>query len=392
MSTSNDAPLVFLVAGESSGDLLGASVMRAISLKTQGVAKFAGIGGPEMAEAGLKSEFPMQDLAVMGVFEVMPRLPLLLKRIKETADAVERLQPDVLVTIDAPDFCFRVIKKLKARGAKVPCVHFVAPSVWAWRPGRAKKVAKFLDHLLCLLPFEPKYFEREGLASTFVGHPVVESEIGQGDGAAFRERHAIASDAQLLSVLPGSRTGEVERLAPVFGEAVAKLAAQYPNLHIVVPAVEHLSDLVRTVTKDWAAPVSVIGGEEKAGAFAASDAALAASGTVALELAMAGLPNVIGYKLNGLTAMLAKRLLKTPYVNLINIVLEREAVPELLQDDCTAEGLAREVARLFDDKHAREAQRAAAHQAMKQLGLGGPSPGERAADVVLSYVEDKGDN
>ena len=292
-----------------------------------------------------------------------------------------------LLTIDAPDFCFRVIKKLKARGVSVPVVHFVAPSVWAWRPGRAKTVAGFLDHLLCLLPFEPPYFKREGLKATFVGHPVVASTIGNGDGPSFRARHAIAPDAPVLAVLPGSRVGEVERLLPVFGEAVGKLAAQFPGLAVVMPTVAHLEERVRAATRDWPAPVLIVGGAEKADAFAASDAALAASGTVALELAMAGLPGVIGYRLNALTAFLARRLLKTRYVNLINIILGREAVPELLQENCTPDNLARETARLLADEGARAAQQAAAFEALKQLGFGGPPPGARAADVVLSYIK-----
>lgn len=386
------APLIFFVAGENSGDALGASVMRAVKSKLDGRVRFAGVGGPEMLEIGMDSLFPMEDLAVMGVFEVLPRLPLLLKRIKETADAVERLQPDVLLTIDAPDFCFRVIQKLKARGVAVPKVHFVAPSVWAWRPGRAAKVAKFLDHLLCLLPFEPPYFEREGLKATFVGHPVVASAIGDGDGPSFRARHGIAPDAPVLCVLPGSRSGEVLRLLPVFAETVDKLAPQFPGLHIVMPAVSHLIERVRAATAAWPTSVTVVDGEQKADAFAAADAALAASGTVALELAMAGLPSVIAYKVNALTAFLARRLLKTRYANLINIILDREAVPELIQENCTAENLAREVARLLGDEGAGAAQQAAAFEALKQLGFGGPPPGERAADVVLSYIQDKGKN
>ena len=379
-------PLVFLLAGENSGDALGASVMQALNTKLDGRVRFAGIGGPEMQAVGLDSLFPMEDLAVMGVFEVLPRLPLLLKRINETADAVARLKPDVLLTIDAPDFCFRVIKKLKARGVTVPVVHFVAPSVWAWRPGRAKKVAQFLDHVLCLLPFEPDYFEREGLNATFVGHPVVSSTIGDGDGPSFRARHNIAPDAPVLTVLAGSRFGEVTRLLPVFGETVAKLAPQFPGLAVVMPVVSHLEDHVRAATSGWLPSVTIVGGAQKADAFAASDVALAASGTVALELAMAGLPNVIGYKLHPLTAFLAKRMIKAHYANLINIILDREAVPELLQENCTADNLAREVARLFDDEAARDAQKAAAFEALKQLGFGGAAPGARAADVVLRYI------
>lgn len=389
MSDASTNPLVFVVAGEHSGDALGASVMAALSHKLGSRVRYAGVGGPGMQAAGLESLFPMEDLAVMGVFEVLPRLPSLLKRIKQTADAVEHLKPQVLLTIDAPDFCFRVIKRLKARGVAVPVVHFVAPSVWAWRPGRAKKVAAFLDHLLCLLPFEPPYFEREGLKATFVGHPVLSSAIGDGDGPSFRARHDIASDVPLLCVLPGSRSGEVERLLPIFADTVAKLAPQFPGLNVVMPAVAHLESRVQTATRSWAVPVHVVGAAQKADAYAAADAALAASGTVALELAMAALPNVIGYKLHGLTAFLAKRLLTTRFVNLINIILDREVVPELLQENCTPENLAREVARLLDNSQARDLQRAAAFEALKQLGFGGPPPGDRAADVVLSYIQTK---
>lgn len=386
MSRDIREPVVFLIAGEPSGDALGASLMGALQAKTHARVHFAGVGGPGMTGQGLDSLFPMEDLAVMGVFEVIPRLPLLLRRIKETADAVERMKPDVLVTIDAPDFCFRVIKKLKARGVKVPVVHYVAPTVWAWRPGRAKKVAKFLDHLMCLLPFEPPYFEREGLRATFVGHPVVAGGLDKGDGAMFRARHEIEASAPVLCVLPGSRTGEVERLMPVFALTVEKLAAQFPGLRLVVPTLAHLKARIETATLTWAAPAIVVEGGQKADAFAASDAALAASGTVALELAMAGVPHVIGYRVNPLTAFLARRLIKTPYANLINIILQREAVPEFIQDECTPENLARDLTPLLDDARARTAQLGAAQDALTQLGWGGPPPGERAADVVLTYI------
>ena len=276
------------------------------------------------------------------------------------------------------------------RGVHVPVVHFVAPSVWAWRAGRAKTVAGFLDHLLCLLPFEPKYFEREGLGATFVGHPIVTSAIGDGDGPSFRSRHGIAPEAPVICVLPGSRVGEVERLLPTFAETITVLAAQFPGLRVVMPTVAHLEDRVRAATRQWDVVPIIVGAGEKADAFAAADSAIAASGTVALELSMAGLPNVIAYRLNALTAFLARRLLKTRYVNLINIILQREAVPELLQENCTADNLARETARLLDDECARNAQKDTAFEALKQLGFGGPPPGDRAADVVLRYIEKKG--
>lgn len=365
----------------------GCSLMKALKTKCQGEVDFAGIGGPEMIEAGLESQFPMADLAVMGVFEVLPRLPSLLRRMAETAEAIERLQPDVVVSIDAPDFCFRVIKKIKARGVKAPVVHYVAPSVWAWRPGRAAKVAKFLDHLLCLLPFEPPYFEREGLDASFVGHPVVTSEIGNGQGPAFRERHNISMQTHVMTILPGSRTGEVSRLLDVFGAAASRLSAQFPGLTVLIPAVPHLTDDIREAVAAWPVSSLVLSPEEKADAYAASGVALAASGTVTLELAMAGLPQVIGYRLNPLTAYIGKLLIKTPYVNLINICLGREAVPEFLQENCTPDNLARELARLISDEGARNAQRAAAADALTQLGLGGPPPGERAADIVLSVMK-----
>jgi len=380
-------PLVFLIAGENSGDLLGANLMRALKDQADSPVRFAGVGGPGMGCAGLTSLFPMQDLAVMGVFEVLPRLPLLLKRINETANEVERLNPAVLVTIDAPDFCFRVIKKLKSRGVNIPIVHYVAPSVWAWRPGRAKKVAQFLDHLLCLLPFEPAYFEKEGLAATFVGHPVVETSFADEDGEAFRRHHHISPEAPLLCVLPGSRSGEVERMMGVFGEAIALLAPQFWGLEVVIPTVAHVEDRVRALAAAWSVPVVVVKGDEKAAAFRASTAALATSGTVALELAMAERPNIIAYRFNALTHKIAKVLVKTPYANLINIILGREAVPEFIQDACTAENLSRELARLLGDETARSAQLSAAHQALKQLGLGGPAPGDAAAKVVLNLIK-----
>lgn len=387
MMASDMKPKVFMIAGEASGDALGASLMQGVDNRLAGGVCFVGVGGEGMMAQGLEPLFPMDDLSVMGVFEVLPRLPLLLKRIKETADAVERLKPDVLVTIDSPDFCFRVIKKLKARGCAVPVVHYVAPSVWAWRPGRAAKVAKFLDHLLCLLPFEPPYFVREGLAATFVGHPVVTGGLDQGDGNAFRARHGIEAGQPVLCVLPGSRVGEVERLLPVFGEAVAKLAAQNPGLCVVTPTLRTLKNRVEQALSGWPVRTIVVEADEKADAFAASDAALAASGTVGLELALAHVPHIIAYRVNAVTAFLAKRLLKTPYVNLVNIILGREVVPELIQENCTAENLARDLTRLLDDGRARQAQLGAFDDALQKLGKGGPPPGERAAEVVIGYLQ-----
>jgi lipid-A-disaccharide synthase len=379
-----NAPLIFLVAGEPSGDALGASLMAGLR-KLRPDVRFAGIGGERMAAEGLESLFPMAELAVMGLAEVLPRLPNLIRRIRQTAAAVAGMRPAALVTIDAPDFCFRVARKLKGRG--IPLIHYVAPTVWAWRPGRAAKIARFLDHLLVLLPFEPPYFQREGLPCTFVGHPVVESGADRGDGARFRAAHGIPAEAPLLCVLPGSRMGEVTRLLPVFREAVVLLAGRHPDLRVVVPTVANVAATVRDAVAGWPVPVVAVEGQgARYDAFAASNAALAASGTVALELALAGTPTVIAYRVNALTAWLARRLIRVPYVNLVNILLDTAAVPELLQEDCRPDRLAASLLVLLDDPVARRHQREDAARALRMLGHGGPSPGDRAAEAVLEIV------
>jgi len=380
----SNAPLIYLIAGEASGDILGGRLMQRLKEKNSSL-RFVGIGGPKMTEQGLDSLFPMEELSLMGLAEIIPHLPRLLKRIRQTVANVEKHQPQMLVTIDAPGFCFRVAKKIKHRSIKR--VHYVAPSVWAWKPGRAKKVAAFLDHLLVLLPFEPPYFEREGLMTTFVGHSVVEGEADKGDGDAFRRRHDIDDKETLLVLLPGSRRGEVERLLPVFCQTAIKLSKTQKNLRIVIPTLEVLKGLVEKTIKPWPINALIVeGDQEKFDAFDAAGAALAASGTVALELAMAGTPTVIAYKVNTLTAWLVRKLIKTPYANLINIVLEREAVPELLQEKCCPERLVKALTVLLEDETAAAEQTQAASQALKQLGRGGPSPSGRAADALLSNI------
>jgi lipid-A-disaccharide synthase len=380
------APLVFLIAGEPSGDVLGGRLMASLDHLTGGHVRFAGVGGPNMQSHGLTSLFPMDDLTVMGVAEVLPRLPKILRRLRQTVAAVKSSCPAAVVTIDAPDFSFRVARRLKGKG--FPLIHYVAPTVWAWRPGRARVIAAFLDHVLALLPFEPPFFEAEGLASTFVGHPVVESGAGDGDGAAFRRLHGIDPGAPLVCFLPGSRKSEVGPLMPVFGETLTRLRSGRPDLRAVVATVATVSDTVTAAIRDWpAAPIMVSDTAEKYGAFAAADAALAASGTVALELAMASTPAVIAYKINPLTAFLVRQLIKVRYVNLINIVLDRPVVPEFLQKDCRPEKLAAAIDHLLGDAESRTQQIAAGRDALHRLGLGGPPTGERAAQVVLDLIE-----
>lgn len=385
MNAPAEAPLVFLVAGEPSGDALGARLMAALKARTGGAVRFAGVGGEAMAAEGLQSLFPMAELSVMGLAEVLPRLPGLARRLGETARAARRLEPAAVVTIDAPDFCFRLARRLK--GAGFPLIHYVAPSVWAWRPGRARAIARFLDGLLALLPFEPPYFEREGLACTFVGHPVVECGADKGDGAAFRARYGLGADTPLLCVLPGSRRSETARLLPIFAATVGRLRRRHPDLAVVVPVIGDIAETVAGAVTAWPVPVLVVRDKsEKYDAFAAATAALAASGTVALELALAGAPTVIAYRLNPLTAWLARRLLRVRYVSLVNLVLDRPVMPELLQEDCRPERLEEALGGLLGDAAARAVQAEAGREALERLGYGGASPGERAAAAVLDII------
>ena len=385
MSDTGSGPLIFLVAGEPSGDVLGGRLMAALKARSPSPPRFAGVGGERMTAEGLQSLFPMSELSVMGYLEVVPKIPRLLARVRETAAAAGNPRPDAVVTIDAPDFSFRVARRLA--GAGIPLIHYVAPQVWAHRPGRSAKIAAFLDHVLAILPFEPPYFEAVGLPCSFVGHAIVEEGAERGDGAAFRARHGIAGDAPLICVLPGSRHGEVSRHLPVFGATLGLLAERYPGLRAAVPTVPAVADAVAAACADWPVDVHVVvGRDEKYDAIAASRVALAASGTIALELAIAGTPMVIAYKTNALTAWLARRMVRVSYACLVNLVLDRPVVPEFIQEDCRAELLADAVAGLYDPGDAREAQIVDGRQAAEMLGLGGASPSDRAADAVLKVI------
>ncbi len=383
-------PLVFLIAGEPSGDALGARLMAALKRLAGGSVRFAGIGGERMAAEGLVSLVPQHELALFGVFELLPQLPNLIRRLNQTVAEVARVRPDVLVSIDSPGFTVRVAKRVRALAPGVPLVHYVAPTVWAWKPERAKTYAAIYDHLLAILPFEPPYFEAEGLACTFVGHSVVEGGAGRGDAARFRARHAIPEAARVVTVLPGSRRGEVKRLLPDFRATLARLAPAHPNLVAAVPTVATVRDRVAAAIADW--PVRTIlseGEEAKHDAFAASEAALAASGTVALELALARLPAVVAYRLNPVTVALYRRFIKVKYVNLVNLMHDRMLVPELLQEDCRPDRLAAELGRLLDDPAASSAQIEGVAEVARWLGQGDTPPSERAARVVLDVIERK---
>lgn len=385
MNGESPAPLVYLIAGEPSGDALGARLMAGLKERTAGRIRFAGIGGEGMAAAGLEAAFPMAELSVMGVAEVLPHLPRLIRRLRETVAHVRALRPAALVTIDSPGFTLRIAKALRGNG--IPLIHYVAPTVWAWKPGRARAVARFLDHVMTLFPFEPPYFHRQGLAATFVGHPVLEGGAGAGDGKAFRERHGIAPDAPLLCLLPGSRMGEIGRHLPVMAQTLALLAEERAGLRAVLPAAAAVADPVGEAVAKWPAPPLVLlGDEEKFDAFAASDAALAASGSVTLELALAGTPAIIAYRMNPFSAWLARHLVHVPHAGLINILLGRGVMPEFLFGECRAELLAPALAALFADADARAGQIAGAAEAVGMLSPGDIRPSLKAAEVVLDVI------
>lgn len=379
-----DGPCIFLIAGEPSGDALGARLMAALAARTGGAARFVGIGGPLMMAQGLTSLFPMTDLANFGVFEVAPRIPLLLRRMRETAAAIRAHAPDAVVSIDVPGFCFGVWRRL--RGAGFPLIHYVAPTVWAWRPWRVHKFKRHLDHLMTLLPFEPPYFARVGLAASFVGHPVLECGADRGDAARCRARHGIGQ-GPLVCVLPGSRQGEVARHLGPFGAAIASLARRHPHLTAIVPTLPELAPAVAAAVARWPCRTILVRDDAaKFDAMAACDVALAASGTVALELALAGAPMVVAYRLAPITYAIAKLMVRVDYVTLINLLLDRPAVPELLQSQCRGDPLAAALERLLDDAPARAAQIAAGRAVLALLRAGDRAPSDCAAETVLGLI------
>lgn len=382
-----DAPFIFVIAGEPSGDALGGALIAALRRRAGPGLRVAGIGGERMREEGITSLVPLGDLAVAGITEVLPRAATILRHVRETVAVIRAARPDAVVTIDSSGFNWRIAHALRRRGERLPLIHYVAPMVWAWRAGRARRVARWYDHLLVLLPFEPPYFERVGLACTHVGHPVIDSGADKGAGDRFRAAHAIAPETVVLSVLPGSRGGEVRRLMPIFGETLRRLEAAIGEFRVVVPTVENVAELVSVGVREWpGAPIVLRGVEAKYDAFAASRAALAASGTVALELAMARVPMTVAYRLNPLTEALLDGILKVRQVNLINLILGRTVVAEHLRGDCTPERLAATLVELIRDERVRAAHREGYDAAMRLLGAGGVPPSLKAADTILEII------
>lgn len=380
--------LIYLVAGEASGDVLGARLMAALRAQRPGT-EFAGIGGPRMAEHGLDSLYPLADLAVMGIVEVLPRVLLLRQRLRETLADIARLQPDVIVTIDSPGFTHRILAAAAKLG--IPRVHYVAPQVWAWRAHRVRHYPGLWDRLLCLLPFEPAWFAQHNLPATFVGHPVLESGAGQGDGIRFRQVHGLAPGQPVLILMPGSRRSEAPRLLPVFGATLKRLMLHEPSLRPVLPVSPAVADVVRRAAASWPIqPLIVTDLAEKHDAYAAAGAALTKSGTSTLELASAGVPMAVTYRVNPLTAAMARRMIRVPHVAMVNLLAGRAIVPELLQQDCTAETLGRHALDLLRGGAAAAAQREAFPGILDSLRPPEGTPSDAAAREVLEVMDQAG--
>ena len=377
-----------LVCGEPSGDALGAQLMAGLKALAGDRVSFTGVGGLAMEREGLESLYPLDATAVMGLREVVPAIPAILRRVKQAVDFAVQTRPDALVVIDSPDFTHRVARALRKRDPSIRTVDYVAPQVWASRAYRARAMARYFDLVLALFPFEVAFFEKYGLRAAFVGHPVVERAARMAGGAALRARLGIAADAPLLALLPGSRTSEIRFILPAFREAVDLLAKKIPGLVTVLPTVPHVAAKVRAATQDWATPLHIVEGEaDKYAAFDAATIALAASGTVTAELALSRTPMVVAYKVGGLTYFLSRWMMRVRHFTLINILLDREAVPEYLQGAATPETLAGAVAHLFADENARAAQVNAMNEFATLLGEKDEPPSLRAARVLLDFVE-----
>jgi lipid-A-disaccharide synthase len=380
---------IFLIAGEHSGDALGGKLMHTLSTRCKGRIHYLGVGGEHMEQAGLASQFPLSDVAVMGPMSILPRLPRIMSRVYRTVDAAVAAEPDAVVIIDAPEFTHPIAKRIRKRAPSIPIIDYVSPSVWAWRPGRARKMRPYVDHVMGLLPFEPAAHVRlGGPPCTYVGHPLIERvEWMRGlDPTPLAERLQLDPGRLTLVVLPGSRVSEVSRLMQPFGEAIELLHQRRVRPQVIIPAVPHVRPLIEKHVQSWPVQPHIIDGEEdKMRAFRLAHAALAASGTVTLELALAGTPMVVGYKVDALAAQV-RFLLKVPSVVLANLVLEENAFPELLQEECTPQKLADALELLLRETPERRSQVAALARIAHKMLIDGTSPSEAAADIVLDYA------
>jgi len=376
-----------LVAAEASGDDRGAGLARALRRRLGDGVRFVGTGGVHLAGEGLQSPFDIAELSIVGVFEGLLAYRRIMRRVADTAAVAVRERPDVAVLIDSWGFTIRVAKRLRQVAPGVPLVKYVGPQVWAWRPGRAKVLAGAVDHLLSINAIDPPFFERAGLPTTFVGDSTLALDFSGADPARLRAEIEVGGDAPILLVLPGSRPGEIKRVLPPFEAAAHRLLADWPDLQVVVAAAPTVAAAVKGRVAGWPNRAHVIEGDErKLDAMKAATVALACSGTVTTELALAGCPMVVGYRLGPMTHAVLKPLLKTRYVTLLNIAAGEEIAPERIQGDCTGETLAADVSTLLHDPERRRRQVAAQDAALDRMGRGGPDPSEAAADALLDVV------
>ncbi|MGD9837329.1 MAG: lipid-A-disaccharide synthase [Afipia sp.] len=379
-------PKVFVIAAEESGDRLGAGLIRALREKLGPQATFSGIGGSHMAEQGLVSLFPTEQLAIIGIVAIPKRLPMILRRIREATDAVLAAKPDVLVIIDSPDFTHRVARRVRARDPLIPIVDYVSPTVWVWRPGRARKMRAYVDRLLAVLPFEPEVHRKlGGPPCSYVGHPLLD-DLGALRPDADEQARRGAQPPVLL-VLPGSRRSEIRRNMAIFGETLRLLREQGVAFEPVLPTVPHLAETVRAAAASWPVRPTIVAGEsDKKAAFRVARAALAKSGTVTLELALAGVPMVTAYRVTELEAFIARRVIQTSSIILPNLILGENVIPEFLQQDFTAENLAPALRDVLADTPPRQRQVEAFAKLEQIMSTGGRKPSALAADGVIAAL------
>jgi len=377
---------IFLIATEESGDRLGANLMKVLRQRLGGAVQFEGIGGRAMTREGLTSRFPIEELSIIGLAAVVRQLPMILRRIKETAAAVVAAAPDILVIIDSPDFTLRVAKRVRASAPRIPIVDYVSPTVWAWRPGRARAMRPYIDHVLALLPFEPAAYERlRGPPCSYVGHPLTE-QIGQLRPNADEQKRRDDPPPVLL-VLPGSRRSEIRHHMTTFGVTLSRLQTAGVAFEAVLPTMPHLQEAVMAAVKVWKVqPRVVIGEQEKRAAFRIAHAALAKSGTVTLELALAGVPMVTAYRTGAMEAFILQRAITVNSVILANLVIGENVIPEFLQANCTAAKLAPALREILDQSAARRKQVEAFAKIDAILSTGNQPPSVRAADIVLAEM------
>jgi lipid-A-disaccharide synthase len=378
---------VMLVAAEASGDTLGAGLARALRARLGDDVRFVGVGGARMAEAGVASPFDIAELSVLGLLEGLAAYRRVVRRADETAALAARERPDVAVLIDSWGFTLRVAQRLRRADPALPIIKYVGPQVWASRPGRARTLAGAVDHLLSIHSFDAPWFETAGLPVTFVGNPALHRDFSAADGARLRARIGTDADAPVLLVLPGSRPSEIRRLGPPFADAVRRLKGERPGLHVVVAAAETVAPAVRALVADWSGPIHLVETEaDRLDAMKAATVALACSGTVTTELALAGCPMVVGYRLGGLSYALLKAVIRTRYITLFNVAADAFIAPEFVQDRCTGPRLAAALAERLDDPALRARQAAAQTAALDRMGRGGPDPSDAAADAVLRVL------